>query len=63
MDFKQANKRKNRRYYLHRCIKKQGIRYSAPLKTIYCEWDKPLANNYVTELEQSFGYSIQTELY
>ena len=52
---------KNRRYYLHKLLKKSGISYSVKLKTIYIPFNEiEKANNKaVLGLKLEFNYSVQ----
>ncbi len=52
----------NRRYYLHRKIKKKGIKYSPFLRTVYWSFSKPVDNNHVANLQREFNYSVQLEI-
>lgn len=59
MDSKQTN----RRYYLHRMIKKEGISYNASNHTVYWPWDKVCDNKHVNQLRKEFDYNVQTEIH
>lgn len=50
----------NRKYYLHRKLRNQNIRYNSNLKTIYIISDYNLHhNNAILCLKYDFNYSIQ----
>ncbi|TSE02806.1 hypothetical protein [Aquimarina algiphila] len=55
-------KRENRRYYLHRMIRKKGIRYSPTEHTVYWGWNHDMNDIHVAQLQQEYSYSIQTEI-
>ena len=52
----------SKRYYLHRRLKMEGVRYDPYQKTIYWIWNQPCENKYALRLRDSFGYSIQLEI-
>ena len=56
-------KSNSKRYYLHRKIKKKGIRYNPFKKTIYWPWDKPVEDNHVLRLRNEYDYLVQLEIY
>jgi len=62
MNTAQQTKKNNRRYYLHRQIKKKGVRYNPALKTVYWPFNQPLNNSHVKTLQCDFDYSVQTEI-
>lgn len=58
----------NRRYYLHRRIKKNGLSYSIEDGSIYLterQFDdlKPKHRRYIGELVSEYGYQIQLLLF
>ncbi|GEM58409.1 hypothetical protein FC1_16470 [Flavobacterium columnare NBRC 100251 = ATCC 23463] len=50
----------NRRYYLHKCLKKLGVRVKARKKTIYI--DPELTENVKVKELLKYNYTIQTEI-
>ena len=53
---------KNRRYYLHRVIKKtKNVVVNPKNKTVYIPFDLELSPK-ITELRDTYNYSIQTEI-
>lgn len=59
---KKRSQRQNRRYYLHRCIAKERVKFVAKTKTIYMPFDTTLKENlrrYVSELCNQYGYAVQ----
>lgn len=58
-DFKQ---RTNRRYYLHKCVRKQDYNLVTSKRTIYIPFDQTEFSKHVLELKNRFGYAIQTQL-
>lgn len=59
---KGKNKIKNKRYYLHSIIKKQGCSFNARKKVIYVPFNQEDFTKQVLRLRDEFGYSIQTEI-
>lgn len=59
----QKSKIQNRRYYLHRMIKKQvpAVRMDARNKTMYVGHGIEVENRYLSELQEK-GYSLQLEI-
>lgn len=57
-----AGKVENRRYYLHRQIKKKGIRYNPSEYTVYLPYDHQIIDKHVLLLQAEFAYAIQTEI-
>lgn len=54
-------KQQNRRYYLHRCVKKlDGVTVKSRKRTVYVPYDIELSEK-LKELQQ-FNYNIQTEI-
>lgn len=57
-----TKKQNNRRYYLHRCLKKlKNVSVKAKKRTIYMPFDMERTDK-MKELQQ-LNYSIQTEIY
>lgn len=56
-------KSKNRKYYLHRKLKKEatGAYLKSQKKTVYISGDEDITDT-IRELQNEFGYSIQYEI-
>jgi hypothetical protein len=52
----------NRRYYLHRKLKKSKIRFSPHLKTIFYPVNDEMDNKYIQELQTTYDYLVQLEI-
>lgn len=62
MKNKVTNTRRNRRYYLHRVVRKQGLELSVKQKTIYVPWNIGGLSKHVKELRDKYYYVIQTKI-
>ena len=51
--------KENRRYHLHRKLRKQKVRFLSVLKTIFFPVNEELENKTVLELQQNYNYTIQ----
>ena len=52
----------NRRYYLHRKLKKSKIRFSPHLKTIFYPVNDEMDNKDIQELQTTYKYTVQLEI-
>jgi hypothetical protein len=52
----------NRRYHLHRKLRRLKIRFSANLKTIYYPVNVDIDNKDIRELQTAYNYNIQLEI-
>lgn len=52
---------KNKRYYLHTKLRKEGFRYDALGRTIYTSGENKLSDT-VLKLRDKYGYSVQCEI-
>lgn len=52
----------NRRYYLHRKLRRNKIRFSAQLKTIFYPVLDELTNKDIQELQTAYNYTVQLEI-
>lgn len=52
----------NRRYHLHRKLKKQNISISIKSKTIFQDVDQEINSKDVQELVQVYNYQIQLQI-
>lgn len=50
------------KYYLHRRLKKAGVRVCSKSKVVYIPWSGDLNNKYAVKLRDKFNYVIQTEI-
>ncbi len=50
------------KYYLHRRLKKAGVRVCSKSKVVYIPWSGDLNNKYAVKLRDKFNYAIQTEI-
>lgn len=55
-------KTQNRKYYLHRCLKKGKVRMLRNCKTIFCSDDAQLDNKHIIALQNEFNYQVQMEI-
>lgn len=56
-------KKNNKRYYLHRMLRKTApdIKLKSRQKTMFVDYDKDVENKYKSQL-MALGYSLQTEI-
>lgn len=52
----------NRRYYLHRKLRKSKIRFSPHLKTIFFPVNDEMDNKVIQELQTAYNYTVQLEI-
>lgn len=52
----------NRRYYLHRKLRRSKIRFSAHLKTIFYPVLDEVTNKDIQELQTAYNYTVQLEI-
>lgn len=52
----------NRRYYLHRKLRRNKIRFSAHLKTIFYPVLDEVTNKDIQELQTAYNYTVQLEI-
>lgn len=57
-----ATQKQNRRYYLHRRLKKNKINYSPFKKTVYVDSQKQAENQHIDFLRKEFDYSVQLQI-
>lgn len=55
-------KKDNRRYYLHRKVRGNGLKLDAFARTVYVVFDIVELPPPVVELQEKFHYAIQTEI-
>jgi len=59
---RQLKKSNNRRYYLHRKVREQGLKVSVKDKTVYVPFHIGGLSKQVKALRDEYHYSIQTEI-
>ena len=59
---KWTKKENQRRYLLHRKVKKEGCRVLARRRTIYISYKQEVLSESILELRDRFNYSVQTEI-
>lgn len=52
----------NKRYYLHRVIKKQGYSFNARQHVVFVPFTQESYSEQVLRLRDEFNYSIQSEI-
>lgn len=52
----------NRRFHLHRKLKKKNIRFNPGKKTVFVAPGIEIENNDILELQNKYNYQIQTEI-